>query len=484
MQRIQDFVGAQYFFKESGYDERNWEYASSSHQQDHNMFPGLIAYPENDEDIQGALLYANDNKYPVSIMSGGHQYSGACSTDPNGIQLNLQSTYKGLHDLAIFPSSLPANDDKVLVNASVSQSLGDFNTFLKDNELFVPHGQCTDVHLGGHVQTGGYGQLARSFGLLGDHIWGLRIICYDGNILEINRTVRADLLNAILGGSPGNFGVITHYIIEVYRDRDYYFPEKNAVPHGFKAVWLYSEKVLKALLGEVARMGDDSNFPRNYDLCVSVLSHSFKLLALEPGLVDYQDELHERYPEYVPSKDSLKMWPSVIVVYAQWVPIFQADSYTSEVDAWFQRFRDLATIFNLRLRYWDLVLPMSKMTGEWLFNGPREFDYPYNKRANVTNSRTLVKDNWVDAAVQQISKVVLILHPEMWYNCFVSAQIQCFGGNNSQFFVNRNNGTSYSWRDTTVGQTLDCFHRDSDYARELAQDWQDDNQNVMISSKS
>lgn len=37
------------------------------------MFPGLIAFPKGDDDIQLALRYANERKYPVSIMTGGHQ---------------------------------------------------------------------------------------------------------------------------------------------------------------------------------------------------------------------------------------------------------------------------------------------------------------------------------------------------------------------------------------------------------------------------
>ena len=88
-------------------------------------------------------------------MSGGHQYSGAYSTHGKGVQLNLKSTYKDPEDLVIFPQ-LPGPDSRrTLVYASVSHSLGEFNSFLKENKLFVPHGQCSVVRLGGHVQTGG-----------------------------------------------------------------------------------------------------------------------------------------------------------------------------------------------------------------------------------------------------------------------------------------------------------------------------------------
>jgi len=187
---------------------------------------------------------------------------------------------------------LPApNGNKPLVYVSVSQSLGEFNQFLQDRQLFVPHGQCTDVRLGGHAQIGGYGQLGRSFGLLRDHIWGIRMINHDGKIQEVTKASNAELFYAILGGSPGNFGVITHYTIEAHRDADHDFPEIGPRPHGFKGVWLYRDTVLKLLLNEVAAMADDPEFPRNFDLCVSVVSSSFTMLKLIPELKDNMAEI-------------------------------------------------------------------------------------------------------------------------------------------------------------------------------------------------
>ena len=51
--------------------------------------------------------------------------------------------------------------------------------------MFLPHGQCLDVHLGGHLQTGGYGMIVRAFGLLSDHIEGIEMVMADGELKTI-----------------------------------------------------------------------------------------------------------------------------------------------------------------------------------------------------------------------------------------------------------------------------------------------------------
>jgi hypothetical protein len=443
MATITGITGNQFLPGTQAYQNNRYQYASSTHEIDHNMSPGLIIQPQNKEDIIRALQYAKAKEIAVAIRTGGHEYGGASSTFAPNIQLDLKKTFQGPEDRAIFEK-----DERIFVRTSVSWSLGAFNDYLTKHRLFVPHGQCTEVYLGGHVQTGGYGQLGRSFGLFGDCVRSLEIIDFEGEIREVTRAASPELFYGILGGSPGNFGVLTHFTIEVNRDSDY----KGS--RGLKALYWYDPKTLKRLLDILVEMSDDENFPRNYDLCVSVLSSSFKLLDLWPEL---DSRMREEHPE-IYGVNGIPFWPRTIVVYAQWVPFDKKDVPNM---AWFDRIREGA-LFDPAVK----EKPMSALTGDWIFRNVREFDHPYVKRACLTKSATLGKDGWADWVTKRIDAIV---KPED-NGCWLSAQLQCYGGKQSKFVTNANNGTSYSWRDSTLICILDCFHSSS--AKDRAEDWQ------------
>ncbi|KAJ7742229.1 hypothetical protein B0H16DRAFT_1890286 [Mycena metata] len=429
MATIAGVAGQQFLPTTVGYNLEQYQYATSTHEDDHDMKPGLIVHPRDKDDIKKVIAFAKANKKAIAIRTGGHQYSGSSSTGSDNIQLDVSKTFRSADDLVYI--------EKInIVRASVSHSLGEFNAFLGTKHVFVPHGQCTHVHLGGHVQTGGYGQLGRSFGLLGDHVRSLEIIDHDGQEKEITRKSDPDLFFAWLGGSPGNLGVLTHFSLEVHRDADH----QGAL--GLRAVHLYDKEKLRKLLGHLAAMSDDGNFPRNYDLCISVLSAEFDVLGLLGGL---DAKMREEHPEIF-GTDGNPVWPRMIVVYAQWVPFGPDDKPNMQ---FFEQ---------LRTGHWFQSevekKPMSELTAGWIFRNTREFDLPYVKRTYLTKSKTLVKDGWVDWVVGRMDEIVAPSTNGQW----LSAQLQCYGGKNSMFTRNASNGTSYSWRDSTMCMTIDNFH--------------------------
>ncbi len=106
----------------------------------------------------------------------------------------------------------------------------------------MPHGTCGTVHLGGHVQTGGYGTTYRAFGLLGEHVVSFILFTADGARRTITQQSNPELFFAVLGGIPGNFGILTRVTLRVHLDRDH--------PHARElfVTYLYRKDHLAALL--------------------------------------------------------------------------------------------------------------------------------------------------------------------------------------------------------------------------------------------
>ncbi|KAH6901115.1 hypothetical protein BKA70DRAFT_1524780 [Coprinopsis sp. MPI-PUGE-AT-0042] len=465
---IHGLVGDQFLPGTDGYTKWQQQYALSSYEDAHNMKPGLIVVAKNMGDIKTTVVEAARYKVAIATRTGGHQYSGASSTGQENILLDLSTTFRNPEDRGPQDGG-PKNS----IRTSVSYNLGEFNAYLGSLNLFVPHGQCEFVHLGGHVQTGGYGQLGRSFGLLGDHVTSLEIIDHAGKEVKITKAEHPDLFFAWLGGSPGNMGILTHFTIEAYWDVDY--PRSQ----GLRAVHFYKPAKLRELLGYLTKMNDDPDFPRNYDLCISVLSAGAPIFSFMKGLEAELEEMLKTVPpgtevpsemdemdaplETDPSSKIVILSPvPLIIVYAQWVPFSKGEE---PKEGWFDQFTN---------KHFHVVeKPMSELTADWIFHSKREFKKPYVKRTYVTKSTNLSTNGWVKWVEGRMAEILKPLNGQ-----WLAAQLQCFGGKNSQLTRNAGNGTAYSWRDLSMCMTIDNFHRP--HRKAEAEAWQNANDEGAI----
>lgn len=451
------FQGNQFLPGTAAYQRANDLYATSTYGKERNMNPAEILQPSSIEDIQELVKIAARQGKPIAIRTGGHQYSGASSTGPDGIQLDLKPTFRRPNiDLNLVRDIA---NDKVYLRSSVSWTLSEIFDFLLDNGVFMPTGQCSTVCLGGHIQTGGYGMLARSFGLLGDYVRELEIVDYKGDIVKVDKDSHPDLFYGFLGGSPGNLGVLTHVKIEVQDDMKY---------QGSKGLWMafhYRQDTLKALLDILVKNGEDPNFPRGYDFAINIVSRHINLLGLFPGS---EDELKQKLPDGIHNgkdnnADLLEYKYPLIVVYAQWVNVGE-EAYSSDL---FDEIKNVPHDFKFGKETPDGT-PVSFIASMWQFKGPREFPYPYVKRANSTKSLTLSKSGWSDWFSGRINEVLKTKGNGLW----VSSQLQVYGGKESMFQRNANNGTAYCFRDATFGGMWDVFYQDT---KEAAEQWQAEN---------
>ncbi|KAF9172260.1 hypothetical protein BGX21_005195 [Mortierella sp. AD011] len=406
---------------DEGYEGAIYQYAYSSYRDEDLIQPRAVIYPIDDSDVFKAIDYATKYKLGIAIRTGGHSYCGSSSTNGYNIQLDLSRTYTDF---------TWDNDDHTQVTLGISITLSKLQSKLRSKKRFLPTGQCSYVNLGGHVQTGGYGQLTRSFGLLADYVQKIRIITANPPEARwVHRNVAEDreLFRAILGGSPGNFGVVTDVTLKVVKDED------HPLSRGFRCVFLYKKETLKKLLDVLVAQDDDDDTPGDYDLIISLMS---------------KREEEEDRPV------------SVIVVYAQWANLKgPGQVYNS---AFFDKIREAGGGREHMLPFHDILLddvqvPMSELCSHWVFNMVREYQLPYFKRLYLSNSRSedLKKSDWSTWASERVEA----LEGDRENGLHIAGQFQYCGGNQSRLRIKaRDNLTSLSWRDSSFGCTLDAFY--------------------------
>ena len=129
------------------YEINAYQYATTSHQEG-SMSPAAIICPRDVKDIQLAVNHAREQGIGIAVRTGGHMYTGASSTAGDNIQLNLSDTFESvIRDFCY-------DHDTGLLRAGVSFSLLQLNSLLRNMKMFIPHGQCAGVHVGGHVCSG------------------------------------------------------------------------------------------------------------------------------------------------------------------------------------------------------------------------------------------------------------------------------------------------------------------------------------------
>ena len=167
-----------------------------------NKLPAIIALCQNTQGVAEAISYAVKNNLPVAIKSGGHCMEGFSSNnDGMVINLSLLNTIDWVNNETI----------KIGPGCTLSHL---YDTVLPKGRL-LPGGSCGSVGIGGLTLGGGYGLLARKFGLTCDSLLEVTMVDGKGNI--VNSSTDPELLWACKGGGNGNFGVITEMKFKTHK---------------------------------------------------------------------------------------------------------------------------------------------------------------------------------------------------------------------------------------------------------------------------
>jgi FAD/FMN-containing dehydrogenase len=178
--------------------DRGYDDARMLRNPSFDKHPALIVQPTSVEDVQAAVNFARVNRLLVAVKCGGHSHSGQSTCD-RGMQIDL-SNLRGVRV------------DATAQRASVSGGtlLGQVDRETSVHELVTPLGTVSHTGVGGLTLGGGFGRIARRFGMAIDNLEAVDVVTADGKLVHASVSDNPDLFWGVRGGS-GNFGVVTNF---------------------------------------------------------------------------------------------------------------------------------------------------------------------------------------------------------------------------------------------------------------------------------
>ncbi|POS73269.1 hypothetical protein DHEL01_v208343 [Diaporthe helianthi] len=177
---------------------------------------GLAQYIVNattEEHIATALKWASEHNIRVTVKGTGHDLN-ARSTGAFSLAIWTHQFRSIVRDQAWSAAIGNSTDTEDVFVVGSGQQWGNvLNEALAQGRI-VTTGQDPSVGLGGYIQGGGHGPLASTFGLASNQVLQMRVVTTTGDILTANDFQNQDLFWALRGGGPGQYGVVTEYVIK------------------------------------------------------------------------------------------------------------------------------------------------------------------------------------------------------------------------------------------------------------------------------
>lgn len=165
--------------------------------------PALVVQPTGAADVRTAVDFAREHRLRLAVKCGGHSHGGTSTCD-GGMQLDL-SRLRGVRV------------DPVARRAYVAGGslLGDLDHESMALGLATTAGTVSHTGVGGLTLGGGFGRLARRFGLAVDNLVAIDIVTADGQLRHASAEQSPDLYWGVRGGG-GNFGVVTNFEFQLH----------------------------------------------------------------------------------------------------------------------------------------------------------------------------------------------------------------------------------------------------------------------------
>ncbi|CAH1211030.1 FAD-binding PCMH-type domain-containing protein [Candidatus Nitrotoga sp. BS] len=459
------FDGQWFIIGDKEYPQKRLQYATTSFEEA-EVSPRIILYPAGEMDIQKAMGLCRELGMAIAVRTGGHQYCGYSSTLPVNMQIDLSQT---------FPLYEYDTANNVL-RCGVSHPLGSWAEKNHENGIYLPMGMCAHVHLGGHVHTGGWGMVARSHGILADHVLAFDIILASGDKERIVRPEAGkttghndDVYYAVLGGGKGgDFGIVTHWEFSPLRDENY----PNSACYTF--LWLWSEEKMKAVvrkMEQLSKLCADGTVPSDYEFMLTITGYGW-INWVSDSTISELEKLGFGDDLSVPAPPLIQLWMC-----------FTNKEGVREKfdDQWFESFAAEDVCGNPLVANRLKNTPVSEgLAQHFIMKQDREMEYPYVKRSRVTMN---VPEGFAETYTERMLKIMSFSTGLCQH---LVSQMQIYAGGAVAEY-GKTGITSYSWRQQAFAMSHDSFYSANWFCRnerQNAEQWQKENDAVFIEKKA
>jgi FAD/FMN-containing dehydrogenase len=165
--------------------------------------PAVIASCTDAADVARAVSFGRSSGLLVAVRGGGHSMSGQSACE-GGLLIDL-SPMRAV--------SIDAANKRAHVQPGVL--LGELDREAQAVKLVTPAGTVSHTGVAGLTLGGGYGRLARKFGLTCDNFTNAEVVTAEGKLIKASATENPDLMWGLRGGG-GNFGVVTGFDFQLH----------------------------------------------------------------------------------------------------------------------------------------------------------------------------------------------------------------------------------------------------------------------------
>ena len=222
-------------------DEPRYDTARRVYNAMHDRHPLLIVEAANVADVMIAVTFARQHGLDLAVRGGAHSVPGFGTCD-GGMVLSLER----MRGIRVDPENRLARAEGGCTWADLNHATAGFG-------LATTGGIVSTTGIAGLTLGGGFGFLARRFGLACDNLLSADVVTADGDFLACNDSRHPELFWAIRGGG-GNFGVVTSFEYRLHAVSDIlggptFYPLDADVMRHYQAWIAAAPEALGAILG-------------------------------------------------------------------------------------------------------------------------------------------------------------------------------------------------------------------------------------------